>query len=140
MNATAANAEEMNHVGALFARECQPGTIFALVGDLGAGKTHWTQGFVRELGSQAAITSPTFGLLHEYTDGPIPVFHLDFYRMKTAEEAIALGWDELLDQPAIIITEWADRFPELFPAHTRWLQFSIQWDLSRTIREKIHLV
>jgi tRNA threonylcarbamoyladenosine biosynthesis protein TsaE len=133
MQHLAATPDEMMALGATFAAAAMPGDVFALVGGLGAGKTHWTKGFVAALGSKAEVTSPTFGLVHEYPDGRLPVFHLDFYRIETADELPAIGWDELLEQDAVIIAEWADRFPELLPAGTKWLEFSIAPDGTRSL-------
>lgn len=120
-----ATPEEMISLGASFAKNAVPGDVFALVGDLGAGKTHWTKGFVAGLGSETEVTSPTFGLIHEYRDGKFPIHHFDFYRLAGAEELLAMGWDEYVESGGIVIAEWADRFPELLPEHTRWLEFSI---------------
>lgn len=135
MHARAATPEAMETLGAQAARDARHGTVIALVGDLGAGKTHWTKGFVRALGSPAEVTSPTFGLVHEYAGGRLPVYHFDFYRIDTAPELIGLGWDEYLDEGGAIIAEWGDKFPEVFPAGTRWLRFSIASDGSREIDE-----
>ena len=123
----------MENLGRFAAAEAGPGTVISLVGGLGAGKTHWTKGFVAGLGSSAEVTSPTFGLVHEYPGGRLPVFHLDFYRMETAEELISLGWDEYLEAGGVIVAEWGDKFPEVMPAETRWLVFSIGPDGSRTV-------
>ena len=131
----APTAQDMMDLGAHFARQASAGSVFALTGDLGAGKTHWTKGFVRETGSTADVTSPTFGLLHEYPGGRLHIHHLDFYRIDSADELLALGWDELLDQNAVIIAEWADRFPSLFPPQTRWLHFSITHNGTRILSE-----
>ena len=98
----------------------QPGDVIALVGGLGAGKTHTTKGILLGLGSTEEVTSPTFTLLHEYRDGRLPVFHFDFYRVESAAEVLGIGWDELSDEPGVMIVEWADLFPELLPPHTRW--------------------
>ena len=111
------------------------GTVIALVGGLGAGKTHWTKGFVAGMGSTAEVTSPTFGLVHEYFGGRLPVFHLDFYRLESSAELIGLGWDELLDQDGVIIAEWGDKFPELLPPETRWLHFTVESDGRRSLRQ-----
>lgn len=111
-----------------------PGAVVALVGGLGAGKTHWTKGLVAGLGSAAEVTSPTFGLVHEYPGGRLPVFHFDFYRLANAEELLALGWDEYLDAGGVLIAEWGDRFPELLPQETTWLNFDIEADGSRSVR------
>lgn len=125
----------MENLGKAAAVTAVPGMVIALVGGLGAGKTHWTKGFVAGIGSAAEVTSPTFGLIHEYPGGRLPVFHLDFYRLESAAELIALGWDELVDQNAVILAEWGDKFPELMPEHSRWLQFTVEQDGSRTVRE-----
>ncbi len=98
------------------------GEILALVGGLGAGKTHLTKGLAEGLGCGAEATSPTFALLHEYPGGRLPLAHLDFYRLGSADELLAIGWDELLDQGGVVVAEWADRFPEVMPPETRWLR------------------
>ncbi len=123
----------MENLGRKTAETIAAGSVIALVGGLGAGKTHWTKGFVAGLGSSADVTSPTFGLLHEYPGGRIPIFHLDFYRLESAAELLALGWDELLEQGGIVIAEWGDKFPELLPPEALWLQFSVEPDGSRSI-------
>ncbi len=126
--------EAMEQLGRDSACDAQPGAVMALVGGLGAGKTHWTKGFVAGLGSLASVTSPTFGLMHEYSDGRLPVYHLDFYRLESEAELIALGWDEILEQDGVIIAEWADKFPNLLPTTTQWLHFSVQPDGSRRVK------
>lgn len=125
----------MEALGRLAAAHVRAGSIIALVGGLGAGKTHWTKGLVAGLGSNAEVTSPTFGLVHEYPGGRLPIFHLDFYRLDSPQELIALGWDEYLDAGGVIIAEWGDKFPELLPPDTIWLEFSIDADGGRTVRE-----
>ena len=125
----------MENLGREASAMVKPGSVIALVGGLGAGKTHWTKGFAAGVGSTADVTSPTFGLVHEYLGGRLPVFHFDFYRLASAAELIALGWDEYLDQGGVIIAEWGDKFPELQPSNTIWLHFSTEPDGSRTIRQ-----
>jgi tRNA threonylcarbamoyladenosine biosynthesis protein TsaE len=135
---TAQRAESpaaMQRLGSEFAKHAKPGTVIALVGGLGAGKTHWTKGFVAEIGSAAEVTSPTFGLVHEYSDGRFPVFHFDFYRLDSAAELVALGWDEMLEQDGIVIAEWGDKFPELLPPNSIWLHFNVEADGCRTLRK-----
>lgn len=123
----------MESLGASMAADCVPGTVFALVGGLGAGKTHWTKGLSRELGSAAGVTSPTFGLVHEYPGGRLPVFHMDFYRTDSAEEWLALGWDEYLEADGVLVVEWADKYPRLLPEGTIWLKFSVMPDGMRKV-------
>jgi tRNA threonylcarbamoyladenosine biosynthesis protein TsaE len=136
MEQRAESPEAMEALGRAAAADAHPGRVVALVGGLGAGKTHWTKGFVAGLASRADVTSPTFGLVHEYADGKLPVFHFDFYRLGSAAELIALGWDEILEQDGVIIAEWADKFPELLPPETLWLHFSVEMDGSRLIRHE----
>jgi tRNA threonylcarbamoyladenosine biosynthesis protein TsaE len=136
MHDRAATPEAMENLGRAAAAGIGPGSIIALVGGLGAGKTHWTKGLVAALGSTAEVTSPTFGLVHEYPGGTLPVFHFDFYRLTSAEELLELGWDEYLEAGGVIVAEWADKFPDLLPAETLWLEFSIEPDGSRIVRRR----
>ena len=124
----------MMELGEQFAGKAKTGDIFALVGTLGTGKTHWTKGFLNRLQPDATVTSPTFGLVNEYPEAKIPVYHFDFYRLKSPEELISLGWDEYLDEGGIVICEWADLFPEAFPKHTQWLIFEHSENASRTVK------
>lgn len=135
MQGHAESPEAMETLGRAAAGLIDPGSVVALVGGLGAGKTHWTKGFVAGTGSGDEVTSPTFGLVHEYMGGRVPVFHLDFYRLESADELIALGWDELLEQDGVIIAEWGDKFPELLPPEAIWLHFAVEPDGGRSIRK-----
>ena len=99
------------------------GAVVALCGGLGSGKTCFTQGLVAGLGSDAVVTSPTFTLVHEYGGGRLEVAHFDFYRVASAAELVAAGWDDYLDHAGVVVAEWADRFPELLPPHSIWWRF-----------------
>jgi tRNA threonylcarbamoyladenosine biosynthesis protein TsaE len=128
----ASSPGEMMQLGATFAATARPGDIFALTGDLGSGKTHWTKGFIGQIQPDTIVTSPTFGIVNSYTGGSPAIHHFDFYRIKSANELIDLGWDEYLDDHGIIICEWADLFPQLFPDHAVWLEFThLQGDSRR---------
>ena len=90
----------------------------ALSGTLGAGKTQWTRFYAIALGAQpASICSPTFMLVHEYDSQP-PIYHLDAYRIGDEDEMLELGIEEMFDEDAITVVEWADRFPGLLPRNT----------------------
>ena len=119
---------QMHDFAAGRAEALHGGEVLALCGDLGAGKTHFTQGLANGLGIDAsAVTSPTFTLIQEYGGGRLPIFHFDFYRMESAEEVLAIGWEEYLDEDhGVIIVEWANKFPELLPAGgaTQWWSIS----------------
>ncbi|HRJ10644.1 MAG TPA: tRNA (adenosine(37)-N6)-threonylcarbamoyltransferase complex ATPase subunit type 1 TsaE [Prosthecobacter sp.] len=114
----------------------QAGDVIALCGNLGAGKTQAVKGIMAGAGSRHEASSPTFTLVHEHHDGRLPVFHLDFYRMSNAREVLSAGWDELLDEPAAVVVEWADLFPELMPPRTRWFHIEILPEGGRRVMEK----
>lgn len=120
-------------LGETAGKSAHAGDVFALTGDLGAGKTHWTKGFLRGLGANEEVTSPTFGLIHEYRSGRLDVYHFDFYRLKNAEELLGMGWDEYLEGAGVVIAEWANRFPDLFPPQTVPLIFEILPDGTRIV-------
>lgn len=125
---------EMVALGRSLAAELEAGQVFGLVGDLGAGKTHLVQGILEGLGAGNPAASPTFSLVHEHDDGALPVAHFDFYRMKSPQEAIGIGWDEYLTSGRILLVEWADRFDgELMPAETRWLVLRHTGENTRTV-------
>ncbi len=125
---------EMVALGRRMAAELECGQVFGLVGDLGAGKTHLVQGILEGLGAGNPAASPTFSLVHEHDDGTLPVAHFDFYRMKSPQEAIGIGWDEYLTSGRILLVEWADRFEgALMPADTRWLVLRHSGENTRTV-------
>jgi tRNA threonylcarbamoyladenosine biosynthesis protein TsaE len=98
-----------------------PSGLVLLIGNLGAGKTTLAKGIAEGRGAaqRDEVSSPTFTLIHEYGDPP-RVYHIDLYRLDEARQAAALGIDELLDRDgALVLIEWGERFPELWPAgHT----------------------
>jgi tRNA threonylcarbamoyladenosine biosynthesis protein TsaE len=119
---------EMEGFAREMAKNLVPGEVLALCGDLGAGKTCFVRGLMAGLGSPDPVASPTFPLVHEYPGGRIPVAHFDFYRVESADELLALGWDDFLDRDGIVVVEWANRFPELLPPGTRWLKIERDGD------------
>lgn len=117
----------MIEAGKVFAGNLKAGDVVALVGDLGAGKTHFSKGIVAGLNSDDDVTSPTFALLNEYRSGQIPVFHFDFYRMDSIDDLEGIGWEEYLyEENGVLLVEWADKFPEALSEQTIWCQFSIR--------------
>jgi len=132
---TLTTADDAHIWGTHLAPTLAAGDVIALCGNLGAGKTQITRGIVVGMGSKAAVTSPTFTLVHEYLDGRLPIFHFDFYRMESAAEVIGIGWDEFLTEPGVIIVEWADMFPDLMPPNARWFHIEALPDGSRRVTE-----
>ncbi len=117
------SAESMRDLGRQFASCLEAGDVIGLVGDLGAGKTHFVQGVLAGLGVEEAVVSPTFALVHEYEGAQLSAAHFDFYRMQDASEAIGIGWDDYLyDTSKVLLVEWADRFDgTLMPSTTCWI-------------------
>ncbi len=116
------SAEETVSLGAALAREFSPPAVVLLIGNLGAGKTTLAKGIVEGLGAASPddVSSPTYTLIHEYGGGArTKVYHIDLYRLDRPEQLAALGLDEIFDAPAVVLLEWAERFPESLPS-TRW--------------------
>ena len=129
------NEEAMVGAGKTLGSITKPGDVFALVGNLGAGKTHFTKGLVHGAGCGNSVTSPTFPLLHEYLQGKFPIYHFDFYRINSVHELIDIGWDDYIETDGICVIEWADKFPEIIPNSATWFQFSIENNGSRIIQK-----
>ena len=99
---------ETEAVGARLAGAVKRGTVVAMRGDLGAGKTVFTRGFAKALGYTGRVTSPTFTIVNEY-EGRIPVFHFDMYRLSDSEDLYGIGWDDYLKRGGVCIVEWSER-------------------------------
>jgi tRNA threonylcarbamoyladenosine biosynthesis protein TsaE len=127
------SAEETISFGRKRAEQLRAGDVLALAGDLGAGKTQFVKGLVAGLGSAAAVTSPTFTLLHEYIGGTLPVYHFDFYRLEDRNAAVALGLDDYFFGDGVSVVEWADRFRDLIPGSAHWISFETKSENSRVI-------
>jgi tRNA threonylcarbamoyladenosine biosynthesis protein TsaE len=93
-----------------------PGDLVLLVGDLGAGKTAFAQGFGRGLGLECPITSPTFTLARQYEGGRLLLHHIDVYRLEQMEEVFDVGLPELLDEGAVTLIEWGDAIAPALPS------------------------
>jgi len=127
---------ETEHFARNFAKEIQPGSVIALKGDLGAGKTQFVKGLVAGLGSRAIVASPTFTIIHEYSGGRLPIYHFDFFRLEDRQSASRLGLDDYFFGDGISVIEWADRFSDLIPAQARWIDFEIKSENLRVITTK----
>ncbi len=124
---------ETEAMGQQFAKEIGVGSILALNGDLGSGKTVFVKGLVAGLGSRADVTSPTFTIQHEYRGGRLPVYHFDFFRLENRESIVRLGLDDYFFGDGVSVIEWGDRFPELIPQRARWILFEIKSANERAI-------
>jgi tRNA threonylcarbamoyladenosine biosynthesis protein TsaE len=125
---------ETEKFGRELARETSAGSVFALRGELGAGKTQFVKGLVAGLGSNAFVTSPTFTLIHEYPGGRLPVYHFDFLRLEDRQAGARLDLDDYFFGDGVSAIEWADRFRELIPDQARWISFEIKSENERSIQ------
>ena len=123
------SARETQALAARLAQRLEPGDVLWLSGDLGAGKTTFTQGLGRGLGVAAPINSPTFVLIREYA-GRLPLYHIDLYRLGDAREVAALGLSDYLAGDGVCVLEWAERMDargELPGLHIRIEQPAAGW-------------
>ena len=124
---------ETEAMGRRFAKGLETGSVLALKGDLGSGKTVFVRGLVAGLGSGSDVTSPTFTILHEYREGRLPVYHFDFFRLEDRKSIVRLGLDDYFFSDGVSVIEWADCFPELIPKHARWILFETKSESQRAI-------
>jgi len=101
--------------GIKFAKRLTSGSVVALFGDLGTGKTRFIKGICNGLGVQEHVASPTFTIVNEYTYNTVKIFHFDFYRIKSVIEIKEIGFNEYIYNDGVCVIEWADRVQELLP-------------------------
>lgn len=124
------SADETINIGEKLGRGLKAGDVLALFGDLGAGKTTFTKGIARGLGLAADVHSPTFTLIHEHP-GPIPLYHVDLYRLTSEEEVDTLGIDEYIYGDGVTIIEWADRMKSLLPPGRLDIELKLKGEMDR---------
>ncbi len=122
-------AEETFALGRKIGEAAVPGQVYALNGDLGVGKTVFTQGVAEGLGIEGAVSSPTFTILQIYEEGRLPFYHFDVYRIGCVEEMDEIGYDEYFYGDGICLIEWAELIEDILPDHCR--KITISKDLSR---------
>lgn len=112
------NEEDTRDFALKLADLLQPGTVLALIGDLGTGKTTLTKYIARGLGIAETLTSPTFTIVKEYYSGRLPLYHFDVYRMESAADLFEIGAEEYFYGDGVCIVEWADQVAEILPDET----------------------
>jgi len=108
--------------GRKMAQAARAGEVYALIGELAAGKTAFARGFARGLGIDADITSPTFGIVNEYS-GILPLYHFDVYRIRHIQEMEDTGYEEYFWGNGVSLVEWADIIEELLPEGAVFVRF-----------------
>lgn len=123
------SAKETANLGRKIGAQAEPGSVYALIGDLGVGKTALTQGIAEGLGITESICSPTFTIVQVYEDGRMPFYHFDVYRIADVEEMDEIGYEDYFYGNGLVIVEWADMVREILPRE--YWQMTIEKDLEQ---------
>ena len=123
------NARETYEVGEKIGRQARPGQVYTLVGDLGVGKTVFTQGVASGLGITEPVSSPTFTIIQEYEEGRLPFYHFDVYRIGCIEEMDEIGYEDYFYGNGICLIEWANLIEEIIPEDA--ISITIEKDLEK---------
>ncbi|MDE7422656.1 MAG: tRNA (adenosine(37)-N6)-threonylcarbamoyltransferase complex ATPase subunit type 1 TsaE [Lachnospiraceae bacterium] len=108
-------AEDTYQTGYLLGEQAQPGEVYCLLGDLGVGKTVFTQGFAKGLQIQEPVSSPTFTIVQEYEEGRLPFYHFDVYRISDIDEMDEIGYEDYFYGKGVCLIEWANLIEEILP-------------------------
>ena len=109
------NVADTERVGGMLAQKVHPGDTLAFTGDLGAGKTAFCRGFLKELGYTGRVTSPTFAIVNEYETDLCRVCHFDMYRILDEDALYDIGWDDYFDGDTILLIEWSENITDALP-------------------------
>lgn len=122
-------AEETFRIGEMIGQKAKPGMIFCLNGDLGVGKTVLSKGIAKGLGITEPVSSPTFTIIQEYTEGRLPLYHFDVYRIGELDEMDELGYEDYFFGDGVCLIEWSSRIEELIPEEA--IRITIEKDLEK---------
>lgn len=121
--------EETFALGVTCGKYAKKGQVYALDGDLGCGKTVFTQGFAKGLGVKEPVTSPTFTILQIYNEGRLPLYHFDVYRIEDEDEMDEIGYEDCFYGEGVSLVEWAEKIDDLMPEET--IRINIRKDLTK---------
>jgi tRNA threonylcarbamoyladenosine biosynthesis protein TsaE len=123
---TSHTPQETERIGSLLGETFTRGDIIALCGELGAGKTTLVRGMAKGIGIEdGEVASPSFTLVNEYP-GPLPLFHVDLYRLSDEKELIGIDYEEYIRGEGVIVIEWADKIPRAVPGDALWITMHYQ--------------
>lgn len=122
-------AEDTFNIGKEIAKASKPGDVYCLYGDLGTGKTVFSQGFGAGLNIDEPISSPTFTILKEYDEGTIPFYHFDVYRIGSEDEMDEIGYYDKIDGDGVCLIEWAELIKDILPQ--TYYKVTIEKDLAK---------
>ncbi len=109
------STEDTFQIGMRLGQMAEAGEVYTLSGELGAGKTVFTQGFAKGLGIEESVNSPTFTILQIYEEGRLPLYHFDVYRIGSVDEMDETGFEEYIMGEGVSLIEWADLIEEILP-------------------------
>lgn len=121
--------KETYEIGKNIGLEAKPGEVYALLGNLGVGKTIFTKGLAAGLGIAEAVCSPTFTIVQIYEEGRLPFYHFDVYRIADLDEMDEIGYEDCFYGQGVSLVEWANLIEEIMPKETNWI--TIEKDLSK---------
>lgn len=123
------SAKETFELGVQIGQRCVPGEVYTLIGDLGVGKTVFTQGLAKGLEIDEPISSPTFTIVQVYEEGRLPFYHFDVYRIGDVEEMDEIGYDDYIYGQGVCLIEWANLIEEILPKKRK--EITIKKDLEK---------
>lgn len=123
------DAKDTFLIGKKIGKNAKPGQVYTLIGDLGVGKTVFTQGVARGLQIEEPISSPTFTIIQIYEEGRMPFYHFDVYRIGDVEEMDEIGYEDYFYGDGLCMIEWANLIEEILPEH--YFQVTIEKDLEK---------
>lgn len=109
--------EDTFQIGKELAEQAEAGQVYCIYGDLGVGKTIFSQGFATGLGVREVVNSPTFTIVKEYDEGRLKLYHFDVYRIGDVDEMDEIGYQEMIDGDGVCLIEWANLIEEILPLH-----------------------
>ena len=127
------SSEQTKQIAFQLASLLQPNDALLLTGDLGAGKTQFTQGLAAGLGISAEVTSPTFTIMCVYENATLPLYHFDLYRLEDETELEDIGFYEMVEADGVSCIEWGDKFPEEMPEDLLIINITVGLDEVRSI-------
>lgn len=130
--------DEINVFAKKLANYVNAGDLIALIGDLGTGKTTFSQNFAKELGVTENLKSPTFNYVLEYFSGRIPLYHFDVYRLSEPEEIYEVGYEDYLNGDGVMLVEWADIIKSELPKE--YIEINLEYDGDETRKVSIEYV
>ena len=118
------NSKETYEIGFNMGKSAKAGDVYCLDGDLGVGKTVFTQGFAKGLGINEPINSPTFTIVQEYHEGRLPLYHFDVYRIGDITEMDEIGYEEYFYSEGVCLIEWGNLISEIMPENSTYITIS----------------